>query len=72
MRVDNWDSKLQKVIKGVQTETARALQQFRIKTRETGPTNIRLDELRENDLLVSLGGEGSSRTLAKLYLDAQT
>ena len=48
------------------------MQQFRIKTRETGPTNIRLDELRENDLLVSLGGEGSSRTLAKLYLDAQT
>ena len=65
-------AELQKVIKGVQTETARALQQFRIKTRETGPTNIRLDELREDELLVTLGGEGSSRTLAKLYLDAQT
>ena len=33
-------SELQKVIKGVQTETARALQQFRIGTREQGKTTF--------------------------------
>ena len=63
-------AELQKVIKGVQTETARALQQFKIQTRDVGQTNIRLDELRENDLIVELGGDGATRTLAKLYLDS--
>ena len=63
-------AELQKVIKGVQTETARALQQFKIQTREVGQTNIRLDELRENDLIVELGGDGATRTLARLYLDS--
>jgi len=61
-------SELQKVIKGVQTETARALQQFRIKTREVGYQNIELDKLKEDTLVVELGGAGGSQNLATAYL----
>jgi len=64
-------AELQKVIKGVQTETGRALQQFRIPTRTQGSTfNPRMDELLERDLVLELGDEGASRDFARLYLES--
>ena len=61
-------SELQKVIKGVQTETARALQQFRIRTRDVGYQNIELDKLTTDRLVVEMGGSGGSQNLATAYL----
>jgi len=61
-------SELQKVIKGVQTETARALQQFRIKTRNVGFQNVELDKLTTDRLIVEMGGAGGSQNLATAYL----
>jgi len=63
-------SHLQKVIKGVQTETARALQQFKIPTRNKAYTNINLDALNTDDLYVKLGGD-SQKNVARLYLDTR-
>lgn len=63
-------SQLQKVIKGVQTETARALQQFKIPTRNKAYTNINLDKLNTDDLYVKLGGD-SQKNVARLYLDTR-
>ena len=60
-------SQLQMVIKGVQTETARALQQFRIKARSTN-INVNLENLNAQNLLVELGGVEQSSGLAQLYL----
>ena len=60
---------LTKILKGVQTETARALQQFRIKTSgDTRFKNVDLDRLNRNDLLLELGGEDEIRGFAKVYL----
>jgi len=63
-------SQLLKVVKGVQTETARALQQFKIPTRNKAYTNIDLDKLNTDDLYVKLGGD-SQKNVAKLYLDTK-
>lgn len=61
-------SELQKIYKGVQTETGRALQQFQIPTRDKRFTSIDLDDLNAETLLVELGGEEQVRNVAKLYL----
>lgn len=61
-------SEYQRVLKGVQTETARALNQFKYKPRDTQFTNLTLDELNKIRLLEDLGGEEQTRNLAKLYL----
>ena len=58
----------QKILKGVQTETGRALQQFQIPTRDKRFTSIDLDELNVESLLVQIGGEEQIRNVAKLYL----
>ena len=62
-------SELQKVIKGVQTETARALQQFRISTRDINLQNVELDKLNTDRLVVELGGPDGSQNLATAYLE---
>tara|TARA_X000001382_G_scaffold21462_2_gene13052 strand:- start:656 stop:3451 length:2796 start_codon:yes stop_codon:yes gene_type:complete len=64
-------SELTKILKGVQTETARALQQFSIPTRTKKFSNVRLDELNKQELLVELGGEDNIRMMAKMYLKTQ-
>jgi hypothetical protein len=61
-------SQLQKKIKGVQTETARALNQFKIQPRQKNYTNVNLDNLNNETLLVELGGLEQNKNLAKLYL----
>jgi len=62
-------SELTKILKGVQTETARALNQFKIKTSgESRFKNVDLDKLNRNDLLIELGGEDELRGFAKVYL----
>jgi len=58
----------QRVLKGIQTETARALNQFKYKPRDTQFSNLSLDELNKIRLLEDLGGEEQTRNLAKLYL----
>ena len=65
-------AELHKVLKGVQTETARALQQFQIPTRTKKFTNVNLDELNKQELLIELGGEEQIRGMAKLYLKSGT
>ena len=62
----------QKVLKGVQTETARALNQFRIPTRSKKFTNVDLDKLNQEALLVEMGGVDDIRGVAHLYLNAGT
>ena len=62
-------SELTKILKGVQTETGRALQQFSIKTsgdQRFGKVNI--EELNRKDLLIELGGADEIRGFAKVYL----
>ena len=65
-------SELQKIIKGVQTETGRALQQFKIPVREKGFTARNLDDLNRDQLIMDLGGDEAIRNLAKTYLKANT
>ena len=65
-------SELQKIIKGVQTETGRALQQFKIPVRDKGFTAGNLDDINRDQLIMDLGGEEAIRTLAKTYLKANT
>ena len=60
----------QKVIKGVQTETARALQQFRIPTRQKKYSSGDLDNLNKEALLIELGGGDEIQSVAKLYIQA--
>ena len=62
-------AQIQKVLKGVQTETARALQQFRIPTR-TKQSFIggNIDDLNKESLIVELGGVDEIRQIAKLYV----
>ena len=66
-------SELTKILKGVQTETGRALQQFSIKTsgdQRFGKVNI--EELNRRDLLIELGGADEIRGFAKVYLKEVT
>ena len=65
-------SELQKIIKGVQTETGRALQQFKIPVRDKNYTAQNLDDLNRDQLIMDLGGEEAIRNLAKTYLKANT
>ncbi len=65
-------SELTKILKGVQTETARALQQFSIPTRTKKFTNARLDELNRQELLVEIGGEDNIKMMAQMYLKTST
>ena len=65
-------SEFQKIVKGVQTETARALQQFRIPTRTKTYSHVDIDDLNKNELLVSLGGTDEIKNMAKLYLSTGT
>jgi hypothetical protein len=63
-------SELTKILKGVQTETGRALQQFRIKTsgdQRFGKVNI--EELNRRDLLIEIGGVDELKGFAKVYLN---
>ena len=62
-------AQIQKVLKGVQTETARALQQFKIPTR-TKQSFIggNIDDLNKESLIVELGGVDEIRQIAKLYV----
>jgi len=65
-------SELQKIIKGVQTETGRALQSFKIPVRDKGFTAGNLDDLNRDQLIMDLGGDEAIRNLAKTYLKANT
>jgi hypothetical protein len=61
-------SELQKIIKGVQTETARTLQSMKIPTRTKSYSNIHLDDLNKSDLIIQMGGGNEIDNLATLYL----
>ena len=65
-------AELQKIIKGVQTETGRALQQFKIPVREKKFTSPDINDLNRQQLMAELGGEDEIRTLAKSYLKLDT
>jgi len=65
-------SEFQKILKGVQTETARALQQFRIPTRTKNYSNVALDDLNKKELLIELGGGGEIEGIATAYLKLGT
>ena len=65
-------SEFQKILKGVQTETARALQQFRIPTRTKNYSNVALDDLNRKDLLIEIGGAGEIEGIATAYLKLGT
>ena len=65
-------AELQKIIKGVQTETGRALQQFKIPVREKNFTTPDINDLNRQQLMAELGGEGEIRELAKAYLKLDT
>ena len=65
-------SEFQKILKGVQTETARALQQFRIPTRTKNYSNVALDDLNKNELLLELGGADEITGIATAYLKLGT
>ena len=65
-------SELQKIIKGVQTETARTLQSMRIATRTKSYSNISLDDLNRSDLVIQMGGGNEIDNLATLYLRSGT
>ena len=61
-------SEFQKIIKGVQTETARTLQSMRIPTRTKQFTNVNIDDLNKSDLIIQMGGGDEITNLATLYL----
>ena len=61
-------SEFQKIIKGVQTETARTLQSMRIATRTKQYTNVNIDDLNKSDLIIQMGGGDEITNLATLYL----
>ena len=62
----------QKILKGVKTETARALNAMRIAVREKKFTNVKLDTLNKEALLVEFGGVDDIQAVAKLYLSTGT
>ena len=62
-------AELTKILKGVQTETARALNQFKIPTtagKRFG--NVDLDKMNRDDFLLELGGEDQIKAYARFYL----
>jgi len=62
-------AELTKILKGVQTETARALNQFKIPTtagKRFG--NVDLDKMNRDDFLLELGGEDEIKAYARFYL----
>jgi len=62
-------SELTKILKGVQTETARALNQFKIQTSGKNRFgSVDLEELNKRDFLIELGGEDEIKGFAKVYL----
>ena len=66
-------AQIQKVLLGVRTETARALNQFKIPTdasKKVGFIGGNVDDLNRKSLLVELGGADEVVDLAKLYLRA--
>ena len=65
-------AELQKIIKGVQTETGRALQQFKIPVRDKRFTAANIDDLNRQQLMAELGGEEQIRNLAQAYLKLDT
>jgi len=65
-------SEFQKILKGVQTETARALSQFRIPTRTKNYSNVALDDLNKKELLIELGGGDQIEGIATAYLKLGT
>jgi hypothetical protein len=65
-------AELQKIIKGVQTETGRALQQFKIPVRDKRFTAANIDDLNRQQLMMELGGEEQIRNLAQAYLKLDT
>ena len=65
-------AELQKIIKGVQTETGRALQQFKIPVRDKRFTAANIDDLNRQQLMAELGGEEQIRSLAQSYLKLDT
>jgi len=65
-------SEFQKIVKGVQTETARTFRQFQTKTRDQRFTHIDLDDLNKNDLLLELGGPEETKALATMFLKTGT
>ena len=65
-------SEFQKIVKGVQTETARTFRQFQVPTREKSFTHIDLEDINKNDLLLELGGPEETKTLATMFLRTGT
>jgi hypothetical protein len=65
-------SEFQKIIKGVQTETARTFRQFQVATRTKQFSHVDLDDLNKQDLLIELGGGDEISSLAKIYLSSGT
>ena len=67
-------AQMQKVLKGVQTETARALNQFKIPVKgdKFSFTGGNIDDLNKNELLVQLGGVDEIRNIAKLFISRPT
>jgi len=61
-------SEFQKIIKGVQTETARTLQSMSIPTRTKQFTNVNIDDLNTSDLIIQMGGGDEITNLATMYL----
>ena len=62
----------QKILKGLQTETARAFNQFKIPTRTKKFTHVDLDILNQEALMIEMGGVDDIRGVARLYLNAGT
>lgn len=60
-------AQMHKIFKGVQTETGRALNQFRYITDDVKFTNLSQREINKINLLTELGGAEEIRELAKLY-----
>ena len=67
-------AQMQKVLKGVQTETARALNQFKIPVKgdKFSFTGGNIDDLNKNELIVQLGGVDEIRNVAKLFVSKPT
>ena len=65
-------SEFQKIVKGVQTETARTLNAMKIPTRTKQYTNVNIDDLNKSDLIIQLGGADEITNLATLYLRSGT
>ena len=65
-------AEFQKIVKGVQTETARTFRQFQVQTRTKEFTHIDLEDLNKQDLLLELGGPDETKALATMFLKSGT